>query len=217
MSDANGYYRRNVVRSLGVVGVVGLAGCNGDEGGDEDTPTDTPEATPTPTPTPEDTPTPTPEETPDDEGESDGEDEQPDVESVEGAVAGVNETIDSLNEGEASIASVNEGLENVEDIDLIESVSAETEAEAGEEASRLREEADRVVADIVDRIPREIEEQASFLIDADEVNSVQDMRDEAEDIGSEDAAQALRDGADLADHIEESLQDAADRLEAAEG
>jgi hypothetical protein len=49
--------RRTVLKSLGVLGVTGLAGCGGD--GDDETPTDTDTGTSTATPTPTDTATPT--------------------------------------------------------------------------------------------------------------------------------------------------------------
>lgn len=200
MSSTGGVDRRGFVKRLGVVGsVVAVAGC-GDGGNDGDGDGD-----PTSTGTPTDTPTETPTET------------VPEGESLSGAVSAVNETIASVNEGETSLASLNEGLENVDPVAPIDPVEAETADAAGQEAQRLRDEADRVVAAIVDKVPREINAQAGplTLVDEETVETVQDLRDQAEEVGNDDASQALTDAADLADYIREELNAAADRLESA--
>lgn len=200
MSSTGGVDRRGFVKRLGVVGsVVAVAGCgDGDNGGGGD-------ATPTDTPT--DTPTETPTET------------VPEGESLSGAVSAVNETIAAVNEGETSLGALNEGLENVDPVTPIDPVEAETADAAGQEVQRLRDEADRVVTAIVDKVPREINAQAGplTLVDEESVETVQDLRDQAEEVGNEDASQALTDAADLAEYIREELNAAADRLESAGG
>lgn len=205
MTSTGGLDRRSFVRALGSLATVSaLAGCSGggdgedgSDGGDGATP-----STEAPDPTETETETPPPQD-----------------ESISAAVSAVNETITSLNDGEeASLASLNESFQNVEGVESIESVEATTADEAGQAATRLREERDRIRSAIVDKVPREINSRAPWqIVDPEPIETVEDLRAAAEDVGNEDASQALIDAADLAEHVTTELNAAADRLDSAGG
>lgn len=138
------------------------------------------------------------------------------------AVTQANEIIDPLNnDPDGSISSINGRLENVDPIDPIPSVEAETESEALEEADRLREEWNRVQDDIFTQVPKEINVQAQdefgfdLIEDIDTIQTAEDAREAAEgDASISDAAvDALNNSADIADDIEAGLNNAANTLE----
>jgi hypothetical protein len=219
MSGTHTFDRRRFVKTLAAAGAVGsLAGCSGGgdgdgdggDGGDGGDPTATETATEAETETATETETETATET-------ESGNDFPEDESLEDAVAGVNSTIETLNTNEeSSMATLNEGLENVEDVATIEQVSASSADEASSEAQRLRDEAERIVGEIIDKVPREINAVAGFqIVNPDDITPIEEMHQAADDAGNEDVKTALRDGANLAETVQSDLNTAADRLEAA--
>lgn len=144
--------------------------------------------------------------------------------SITDAVAEANNVITELNsDSERSLSTVNQGLENVDDIELIGEVQAETESEATEAASRLRDEVDRLREAMFTQVPKEIniqaQEEVGFdLVEPDEINGPETARSSASDIeglgdAAAQAAEALRAVADLYEKIESELTRVAGMLE----
>lgn len=144
--------------------------------------------------------------------------------TVADAVEEANAIVEEVNNGDPSLSTTNEQLENVASVGLVDPVEAGTVAEAGEEAQRLRDEVERIKTDLFTLIPEEINaqsnEQFGFdLIDPENIpfENSDGMRDQADEVEglSEEAAAALNGGADLADGIEAALNNAADILDSA--
>ncbi|QSW84759.1 carboxypeptidase regulatory-like domain-containing protein [Natrinema longum] len=147
----------------------------------------------------------------------------------------VAETVESVNENEIAtandaIGSFNDELQqkaglvgaDVENVEQVDPVEAETVSEATEEADRLRADADDREAAIFDRVVAVINQGGIADIDPEEVQSPADARDVADDLEAqgglaETAAQSLRDAADIVENdIQPNLNSAADQLEALE-
>ncbi|WP_265111614.1 carboxypeptidase-like regulatory domain-containing protein [Halosolutus halophilus] len=141
--------------------------------------------------------------------------DESDVEEVNAnAIADTNDRIEETNAG----------LENVEDIELVAAVEAETATEAETEARRLREEATRVHDTMLDRVVEEINEQAKERAGveiANHVDTAAEARAEADRIeeeyghisdGADEAADSLRRTANRVEAIDEDLNAAANTL-----
>ncbi|MFC4541686.1 carboxypeptidase regulatory-like domain-containing protein [Halosolutus amylolyticus] len=141
--------------------------------------------------------------------------DESDVEEVNAnAIADTNDRIEETNDG----------LENVEDVELVAEVEAETAAEAEAEAQRLREAATRVHDTMLDRVVDEINEQAQDRVGRDIANHVDtaaEAREEADRIeaeyghisdGAKEAADSLRRTADRVEAIDDDLNAAANTL-----
>ncbi|QLG47397.1 carboxypeptidase regulatory-like domain-containing protein [Natrinema halophilum] len=135
-------------------------------------------------------------------------------------IANANDSIASFNEQlqqKASLLSV-----DVENVDQVATVSAETAAEAQAEADRLRTAAGDREAAIFDRVVTVINEGGVADVDPNEVQSPADARavsDRLEQQGglATQAAQSLRDAADLVEtDLEPNLTTAAEKLSAFE-
>lgn len=141
-------------------------------------------------------------------------------------VTAANDTIETFNTAdEDSLKVINDGLQENDDVPLIEPIgSATTREEADAAATHLREEATRVNDQVFTQVPKEINDRApiSGLVDPEKINSPQDAReraDELEDTYGEqtvaDVTEALRGAADIVEAIVEELNTYADQLEAA--
>ncbi|PCR90931.1 carboxypeptidase regulatory-like domain-containing protein [Natrinema ejinorense] len=143
------------------------------------------------------------------------------VESVnDNEIASANDAITSFNDKlQQKAGLVGADVENVEQVDPVE---AETVSEATAEADRLRADADDREAAIFDRVVAVINQGGIADVDPEEVQSPADARDVADDLEeqgglAETAAQSLRDAADLVEtDIQPNLNGAADQLEALE-
>lgn len=128
----------------------------------------------------------------------------PDVDDVNEAVKYANRMIEEMNEsGEASIESFNEGAIEGEEIfdeddfvDPIKSVNAITPSEAREEASRLRDEKERIAASALVPIAEKTDAESPQRIDTESVRTAEAAYD-------------------LADRMEEHSTIAADNIELA--
>jgi hypothetical protein len=223
--------RRTVLALAGGSLSTALAGCLGGDGdGSSDTPTET-ESTPesnTETDESEDgTPSGDGTESEDGSGEDGTNGESSgEPETVGEAVTQANDIIDRLNnDPDGSLSSINERLANVEPVGLIDPVEAETESAAMEEASRLREEWNRVQEEIFTQVPKEINAQSQeefdfkLIEDVDALQTAEDAREAAEGDASisQEAVDALNGAADIAEDIEAGLNEAATILESIAG
>lgn len=145
--------------------------------------------------------------------------------SLEEAVQEANGIIETMNTDEdGSLSTINQQLANVESVELISPVEADSASVAREEAQRLRDEFDRVEEEIFTQVPKEINAQAQdefgfdLIQEPDSIQTAADARQEAQEGDaaiSDEAVQALNGAADVADGIEEGLAAAANLLERA--
>ncbi len=136
------------------------------------------------------------------------------------------EEIAEANDG---IEIINDGLENVADVETVATVEAENWDEAEAEADRLRDEPGELEDVILDQVVDEINVQAEDSIGqeiAEDVDTTEEAREEADRLrdvwgtaGGEDieeAAESLESAADRIDGFYGTLNDAANELDSPE-